>query len=354
MTFSTQTGSLPEPAVRRYQLRQRRKFRLALIFLVLSVIGAFCFWHPSILQSKGSHDIEKMYLSLFQHMVLNDIYEPEPYKNDGHHWKPEDRMLTMIGKRRLDNFELLLRAVVKAEIPGDIIETGVWRGGASFYAAAVLVTLGQLGPRRVFLCDSFSGIPQANSPGQNRGMDKEAHLLQTEVGVSEQLVLSTGLALGLPLGVDVDSIVRLVPGFFNVSLTKLTAEHTDLTFSVVRLDGDTYFSTMESLEALYSRLNIGGFVIIDDYLDWHTCREAVEDFRSLKGIADPIVIIEHRKGDILRGVYWRKSSHPCELFDGATSLLQLTDHVETDMYNWPVDHSNFTNRLHRCVNQKMT
>ena len=128
--------------------------------------------------------------------------------------------------------------------------------GSSFYAAAVLLSLGELGFRRVFMCDSFSGIPQANSPEQNRGMDEVAHLLKTDVGVSEQLVLSAGRALGLPVGMEIDAAVRIVPGFFNTTLKKLTAEQSDLTFSILRLDGDTYFSTMESLDALYGRLRL--------------------------------------------------------------------------------------------------
>jgi hypothetical protein len=68
----------------------------------------------------------------------------------------------------------------------------------------------------------------------------------------------------------------------------------------MRLDGDLYESTMDALVNLYSKLSVGGFVIIDDY-NIGACRQAVADFRASQGVADPIESIDWA------GVYWRRS-----------------------------------------------
>jgi len=75
----------------------------------------------------------------------------------------------MVGVARLNNIEMLVHNVIDRGIPGDFIETGVWRGGASMFARGVMRALGD-GSRRVFVCDSFQGLP----PG-----DRWAGLLTT-------------------------------------------------------------------------------------------------------------------------------------------------------------------------------
>ena len=63
-----------------------------------------------------------------------------------------------------------------------------------------------------------------------------------------------------------------------------------------------YESTIQALELLYDRLSVGGFVIVGDYGNVAGCRQAVHDFRNVRGIADPIQPIDWA------GVYWRRSA----------------------------------------------
>lgn len=65
---------------------------------------------------------------------------------------------TMIGRRRLDNLQACIEAVIAEQIPGDIVETGVWRGGAMIFARAVLKVNG-VADRRIWCADSFEGLP---------------------------------------------------------------------------------------------------------------------------------------------------------------------------------------------------
>ena len=93
-----------------------------------------------------------------------------------------------------------------------------------------------------------------------------------------------------------DERVRFLEGWFADTLPSAPIER----LAVLRLDGDLYASTMQALDALYDRLSVGGYVIIDDF-SLPTCRRAVEDFRRARTIADPIEAIDWT------GVFWRKS-----------------------------------------------
>ena len=57
---------------------------------------------------------------------------------------------------------------------------------------------------------------------------------------------------------------------------------------MLRLDGDLYESTMVALDALCGKVSPGGYVIVDDDGQIAACRSAVTDFRSRRGIAEPI------------------------------------------------------------------
>ncbi|MGH8399231.1 MAG: TylF/MycF/NovP-related O-methyltransferase, partial [Gammaproteobacteria bacterium] len=70
--------------------------------------------------------------------------------------------------------------------------------------------------------------------------------------------------------------------------------------SVLRLDGDLYESTIQVLEALYPRLSVNGFCIIDDYHAIDACRQAVADYREHNNISASIIEIDGT------AVLWRK------------------------------------------------
>ena len=75
---------------------------------------------------------------------------------------------------------------------------------------------------------------------------------------------------------------------------------------MLRLDGDAFASTLEAIELLYPRLSAGGFLVIDDFTDWRSCREAIDLYRKRHAITEPITMIPHRAGEWQRGAYWRK------------------------------------------------
>lgn len=92
---------------------------------------------------------------------------------------------TMIGRRRLDSLQACIEAVLRDAVPGDLIETGVWRGGASIFMRGVLAAA-EVTDRKVFVADSFQGLP-APKPGlyaADRG-DEHHRMKYLAVSLSE-------------------------------------------------------------------------------------------------------------------------------------------------------------------------
>ena len=78
-------------------------------------------------------------------------------RTDGRDWPTSAE--TMIGLKRLDNLEECITSVIRDGVPGDLIETGVWRGGAAIFMRGVLAAYGDL-HRVVWVADSFEGLPK--------------------------------------------------------------------------------------------------------------------------------------------------------------------------------------------------
>ncbi|CAF2952178.1 unnamed protein product [Rotaria sp. Silwood2] len=105
--------------------------------------------------------------------------------------------ITMIGQRRLDNIEWALRRVISNKIPGDFIECGVWRGGASVYARAVLKAL-EVTDRHVWVVDSFQGLPKARTNNDDNSWYKMEYLkVRVLKSATTCTLLSQFIALGI-------------------------------------------------------------------------------------------------------------------------------------------------------------
>lgn len=198
---------------------------------------------------------------------------------------------TMIGLKRLDNVRYCVEKVIEDGVPGDIIETGVWRGGCSIFMRGILAAH-EVQDRVVWLADSFSGVPE---PDTDRYPLDEFSKLHAQVGlaVSRGDVEANFKRYGL-----LDDQVRFLEGWFEETLPSLAGHE----WAVLRLDGDLYQSTMDALENLYPGLSPGGFCIVDDYGTYPACRQAVEDYRAKHHIDEDIIDVDGW------GAYWRRGA----------------------------------------------
>src|SRR5919106_1249212 len=104
--------------------------------------------------------LDKMYLALLKKCLTRSIAPREPLdskmRSEGRDW-PADAE-TMIGLKRLDNLQFCVERILEDGVEGDLIEAGVWRGGASIFMRGALKAHGD--PTRVgWVADSFQGLP---------------------------------------------------------------------------------------------------------------------------------------------------------------------------------------------------
>jgi O-methyltransferase len=176
---------------------------------------------------------------------------------------------TMVGVKRLDNIQQCIEIVLRNQVEGDFIETGVWRGGTCIFMRSILAAYG-VSDRRVFVADSFEGLPKPSPEKYPADKGDIHHLFYSNLAVPKQEVETNFRNYGL-----LDDQVVFLKGWFKDTLPSAPIEK----LAILRLDGDMYESTMDALVPLYPKLSKGGFCIVDDYaLDG--CRKAVDDYRK--------------------------------------------------------------------------
>src|SRR5438067_263878 len=149
-----------------------------------------------------------LYLDLLKRSLIGQIYEDAstwiegigqqaqraehiaPIRAIGADWPAAAP--TMIGLARLDNLQHCVESVIEDRVPGDLIETGVWRGGAVIFMRGVLKAHG-VTDRRVWAADSFQGLPPprddlypADAGDRNYVFDELAVTLETVRGNFER------------------------------------------------------------------------------------------------------------------------------------------------------------------------
>jgi hypothetical protein len=196
---------------------------------------------------------------------------------------------TMIGTARLDNIQQCMETILTEGIPGDMIETGVWRGGATIFMKGVLTAYG-VTDRTVWVADSFQGVPPPTHP-QDVGFDISSRVYPF-LSVSQDAVIELFKRYDL-----IDERVKFLPGWFADTLPRAPIA----ALALLRLDGDLYSSTMDALNPLYPKVSKGGFVIVDDYNSCAPCNRAIHDFREVHKISDEMIRIDEQS------IFWRKS-----------------------------------------------
>jgi O-methyltransferase len=196
---------------------------------------------------------------------------------------------TMTGLARLDVLQWCAECVLNQGIPGDFLETGVWRGGSTIFMRAVLKAY-QETSRRVWVCDSFEGLPRPDTTRYPKEGTTDFYQWNQHLAISLEEVKDNFNRYGL-----LDEQVCFLKGWFDDTLPSAPVER----LALLRLDGDMYGSTWVALDSLYPKLSAGGFVIIDDYAI-PECRRAVDDYRAGHGIDERVVPTNDGMG-----AYWR-------------------------------------------------
>lgn len=246
-----------------------------------------------------------MYIDLLRECLLDSIYGSKVIRgphgipkdknlmanydniDNGNYWP--DRAHTMVGRKRLNNIKLCFEECIKNNIEGDMIETGVWKGGSTIFMQGLAKYHKQ--NKKIYVADSFNGLPEAdiiNYPADKKG-GTQYHEVE-ELKISLEDVKENFRKYDL-----LDDNVVFIKGYFKDSLKNNDIDK----LCILRLDGDMYSSTIQVLDYLYHKVSKGGFIIIDDY-GLGGCRKAVDDFRREHDITSPIYRVDWT------GVFWKK------------------------------------------------
>jgi O-methyltransferase len=181
---------------------------------------------------------------------------------------------TMTSPERIFALCEAVRYVVRHNIPGDIVECGVWKGGSMMAVAKCLQSLNQ--SRSLYLFDTFCGMTAPDAVDIDLVGRSAADLLVNSP--KDSLVRAESSLQDVQRNfslTDYDkSLVTYVVGPVEETVPKESPEK----IALLRLDTDWYASTAHELRQLYPRLSAGGILIVDDYGHWNGARRAVDDF----------------------------------------------------------------------------
>ncbi|CAB9517962.1 O-methyltransferase [Seminavis robusta] len=194
-------------------------------------------------------------------------YTPEE-RNYGNDWPPYG--YTMVGYKRLENFRAAIEEVNRNQIPGAIMELGVWRGGSMIMAAAVSNDAQY--PRNLWVVDAFETLP----PGTYAGASD--YLATTEQMVRDNFDFFHVLS----------DRVYFVKGMFQNTAPALKFNDDLGSIAVLRVDGNFYDSYQSSMYSLYAKVPVGGIVIFDDVFSHPDVLKFWLHFKQDQGITEKI------------------------------------------------------------------
>lgn len=201
---------------------------------------------------------------------------------------------TMTGHAKVNFMVEAMYYIERYQIPGAVVECGVWRGGSMMAGAMTLQEL-QATQRELFMFDTYEGMSAPT--------DRDVHIWYGQSG-DEMLAAQK---LGAPLWVPA-SLEDVKAGFeplgypeenlhFVVGKVEDTIpEHAPEQIAVLRLDTDWYESTKHEINHLYERLQPGGVLIVDDYGSWQGSKDAIDEFMEVTG--EPLLLTQVGRGRV--------------------------------------------------------
>ena len=212
----------------------------------------------------------------------------DEHRLEGLDW-PEDAV-TMIGLKRMNNLHEMLDYVRQNNIEGDLMETGVWKGGATIFMKLYCDMYSM--DKKVFVCDSFAGLPKPSGKFiQDHG---DTHYIETKLAISLEQVQNH-----FKIFKCLDEKVIFIKGFFGETLPNNELVQN---LAILRMDGDMYESTYDVFYSCYDKLVDKGVCIIDDFC-LKGARDCTHDFRQSRNIQDTLVTVDRC------GVYWIKNEN---------------------------------------------
>lgn len=200
------------------------------------------------------------------------------------------RPFSLTTAHRLASTLEAVRHVCRADVPGDIVECGVWRGGNMLLAATTLKSLGDTA-RDIYLYDTFEGMTAPSEMDRDYLGTPAQALLKREVRGAGVWCEASLEDVQRTMGLSSYPAERIhyVRGPVEQTIPGAAPEK----IAVLRLDTDWFESTRHEMEHLFPRLSPGGILIIDDYGHWQGARRAVDEYLDDHGVKALLVRVDY-------------------------------------------------------------
>ncbi len=193
------------------------------------------------------------------------------------------RPYTLTSPARIFALWQAVRYVAAADVPGAIVESGVWRGGSMMAVAMTLLEMDRP-DRDLYLFDTFTEMPP---PGPRDvdlyGIEADRYHEQAAKGdvnpAFEYLPYERVQDLIRQTGYPTERI-HFVQGLVEETIPERAPEQ----IALLRLDTDYYSSTSHEMAHLFPRVADGGVLIVDDYGHWRGSAEAVDEHLAESGM----------------------------------------------------------------------
>jgi len=187
------------------------------------------------------------------------------------------RELSLLSLERIIANIRAIDYVLRRDIPGAIVECGVWRGGSAMAMALAAMER----PRSLWMYDTFSGMTEPTEADVDLSGNRAIALMKEDSPKDRSVRGSIYCSASLE---DVKQNMRstMYPTellrFVEGPVEKTIPKHVPESIALLRIDTDWYESTRHELEHLFPLLVPGGVLIIDDYGYWKGSRKVVDDF----------------------------------------------------------------------------
>lgn len=190
---------------------------------------------------------------------------------------------TMTSPERIFGLKEAVKYIVRHNIPGDIVECGVWKGGSMLAVADTLMDEND-SSRILYLYDTFEGMSEPTAEDIAHDNQDAALLLEKDKNKEQNLVWAYStldtVKQTMALSKYPSNNIKYIKGKVEATIPQTVPN----SIALLRLDTDWYESTKHELEHLFPLLSPGGILIIDDYGYWKGARKAVDEYFAANNI----------------------------------------------------------------------
>lgn len=187
-----------------------------------------------------------------------------------------NRKLTYLSRRKFIGLLKCSEEITNAKIEGWFVEAGCALGGSAIFLSHKKNT-----SRPFYIYDVFEMIPSPSnndthevheryreiSSGKSKGIDGDDYYGYKK-NLYEEVINNLN-----QFDIDIEkNQIHLVKGLLQDTMV------IEEPIALAHIDVDWYDPVKTALERLFPSLSVGGFIILDDYLDWGSCRRATDEF----------------------------------------------------------------------------